>query len=184
VTIADWVIVAILLFNALLAARRGIFVEAFSLGGIVVGVGVASWNYTRLLPWFQPWFSRWTHGTAIAEAASFLTIALLIMIAAGLIGRAIRWSVRTIGLGWADRFLGALFGLLKGAVLVTLGVMLTVAFWPAAQLLHGSRLAPYFVAMARSSTVGTPAELGEKVRYGARVLSEHWPASLDWEHHP
>jgi membrane protein required for colicin V production len=180
-SVADWVILAILLLNALLAARRGIFVEVFALVGIVVGVGVASWNYTRLLPWYGPWFRHWTHGVAIADAAAFLTIALAIMIAAGLLARIIRWSVRTIGLGWADRFLGALFGLLKGAVLVTLGVMLTVAFWPASQLLHGSRLAPYFVAMARGSTVGTPSELKEKVRYGSRLLSEHLPDTLEWE---
>ncbi len=176
-SVADWVIIAILVFNALQAARRGIFVEAFALGGIVVGVGVASWNYTQLLPWF----SRWIHTTALAEAAAFLTIVLAVMLLAGLIGRAIRWSVRTIGLGWADRFLGALFGLLKGAVVVTLAAMLVVAFWPGARLLHGSKLAPYFVAMARSSTVGTPAELREKVTYGARLLSEHLPAAMHWE---
>jgi membrane protein required for colicin V production len=184
VVVADWVILAILLFNALMAARRGIFVEAFALGGIVVGIGVASWNYTRLLPWVQPWFRSWTWGIAIAEAISFLVIVLAAVVVAGLIGRAIRWSVRTVGLGWADRLLGALFGLLKGAVLVTLGVMLIVAFWPGARALHGSRLAPYFVAVARSSTVGTPAELREKVRYGARLLSEHLPASLEWQQHP
>ena len=175
--VADWVILAILLFNAVQAARRGIFVEAFALGGIVVGVGVASWNYTRVLPWFL----RWIHTTALAEAASFLTIVAAIMLVAAIIGRAIRWSVRTIGLGWADRFLGALFGLVKGAVLVTLGAMLLVAFWPASRVLHGSRLAPYFVAVARSSTVGTPAELRDKVAYGARLLSEHLPSSLHWE---
>lgn len=175
--VADWVIIAILLLCAAHAAHRGIFVEAFSLGGIVVGIGVASWNYTRLLPWF----SGWVRSTAVAEAAAFLSIALLVMIAAGLVGRAIRWSVRSIGLGWADRFLGALFGLLKGAVLVTLGVMVLVAFWPSSPMLQGSRLGPYFVAVARGSTVGTPAELREKVRYGARLLSEHMPGSIEWE---
>jgi membrane protein required for colicin V production len=180
--VADWIILAILLFNTLMAARRGIFVEAFSLGGIVVGVGVASWNYTRLLPWVQPWFHRWTDAPAIADAVSFLAIVAAVVIAAAILGRIVRWSVRSIGLGWADRFLGAMFGLLKGTVVVTLGVMLVVAFWPGSRALHGSRLAPYFVAIARSSTVGSPSELREKVSYGAKLLSEHLPASLDWEH--
>lgn len=167
--ITDWVIVAVLLLCVVQAARRGIFVEAFSLAGIVVGIGVASWNYTRLLPWF----TGWLRSQALADAAAFLCIALLVMIAFGIVGRVIRWSMRSIGLGWADRLLGAAFGLLKGGVLVTLGVMVVVAFWPGSPVLQGSRLGPYFVAAARESTVGTPAGLREKVRFGARLLKEH-----------
>ena len=178
--VADWVIVAILLLCTVQAARRGFFLEAFSLAGIVVGVGVASWNYTRLLPWF----GSWLRSQALADAAAFLAIALLVMVAAGLVGRAIRWSVRSIGLGWADRLLGAAFGLAKGAVLVTLGVMVLVAFWPGSAALQGalgsSRLAPYFVAAARESTVGTPAGLRDKVHYGARLLHDRVAALPRW----
>ncbi len=166
--IADWVIVVVLLLCTAQAARRGIFVETFSLAGIVIGVGVASWNYARLLPWF----GSWLRSQALADATAFLCIALAVMIAAGIMGRVIRWSAKSIGLGWADRLLGAVFGLVKGAVLVTLGVMLLVAFWPGSTALQGSRLGPYFVAAARKSTVGTPAGLQAKVRYGARLLHE------------
>lgn len=173
---ADWVIVAILLLCTVQAARRGIFVEAFSLAGIVVGVGVASWNY----PLFLPFFERWLTSPALAEATSFLLIALLVMIAAGAVGRLIRWSMRTIGLGWADRLMGAAFGLVKGAVLVTLGVMVLVAFWPGSRALHGSRLGPYFVTAAKESTVATPAGLQQKVRYGARLLREHSSGFPNW----
>ncbi len=172
--VADWVILVVLLLSTLQAARRGIFVESFSLAGIVVGVGVASWNYTRLLPWFEGWL----RSAALAEAASFLAIALTVMIVAGIVGRVIRWSMRSIGLGWADRLLGAAFGLVKGGALVTLGVMLLVAFWPGSSVLAGSKLGPYFAAAARESAVGTPEGLREKVRYGARLLREHTPGFL------
>ncbi len=173
---ADWVIVAILLFCVLQAGRRGFFLEAFSLAGIVVGIAVASWNYTRLVPPFETFLRT----PALADAASFATIALLVMITASLIGRAIRWSMRTIGLGWADRLMGAAFGLIKGGVLVTLGVMILVAFWPASPVLRGSHLGPYFVAAARESTVGTPAGLRDKVRFGARLLREHTAGLQHW----
>ncbi len=166
--IADWGIVAVLLVCVVQAARRGIFVEAFSLAGILVGIGVASWNYTRLLPWFSPWL----RSQALADAAAFLCLALAVMVAAGLAGRLIRWSVQSVGLGWADRLLGAAFGLVKGGVLVTLGVMALVAFSPGSTALRGSRLGPYFVAAAREGSVGGPAGWREKVRYGARVLHQ------------
>ncbi len=170
-TWVDWVMVAVLLISALGAARRGIFVEAFSLAGIVVGIGAASWNYTRL----TPWFAGWVRTEALAAAAAFLAIALLVMVAAGLLGRVIRWSVRTIGLGWADRLLGAVFGVVKGGVLVTLGVMLLAAFSPGSTLLAGSRLGPYFVAAAREGAVGTPAALERRIDAGTRLLREHMP---------
>ncbi len=176
VAVVDWVIVAILLVCTAQAARRGIFVEAFSLAGIVGGTGVASWNYPRVVPWFQGWL----RSAALADAAAFLAIALLVMLLAGAVGRLIRWSMRTIGLGWADRLLGAAFGLVKGAVLVTLGVMVMVAFWPGSGLLRGSALGPYFVAAARDSTIATPAGLQQKVRYGARLLHEHAPRFSTW----
>ena len=166
--VADWIILAVLLLCVAQAARRGIFVEAFSLAGIVVGVEVASWNYTRLLPWF----GSWLRSRALAEAAAFLLLALLVMVAAGIVGRLIRWSIRSVGLGWADRALGAAFGLVKGGVLVTLGVMAMVAFWPGSTALRGSKLGPYFVAAAKESAVGTPAGLRDKVQYGARLLHE------------
>ncbi len=165
---ADWVIVAVLALCTVLAWRRGIFVEVFSLAGIVVGIAVAGSYYTRLLPWFEGWL----RSQALAEAAAFLLIALGVMIAAGLVARAIRLVMRTVGLGWADRLLGAAFGLLKGGVLVTLGVMLLLGFYPGSSVLQGSRLGPYFVAAAQESTVGTPAGLKEKVRFGARLLHE------------
>ena len=174
-TPADWCMVAVLAICTLQAARRGFFMEAFSLAGLVVGIGLASWNYPRLVPFF----ARWIHSGAVDEAVAFLTIVLGTMIVAGILGRIIRWSARTIGLGWVDRLLGAIFGLIKGAVLVTLAVMLLMAFWPESPVLHSSRLGPMFITAARESSLATPAALRDKVHDGARILHEHTPAWLE-----
>ncbi len=164
----DWIIAALVLLSVVNAARKGFFVEAFSLAGIVLGLLLASWNYRSALPWFADWLRP----LALAETAAFLAIAIGVMVAAGLLGRIIRWSARSIGLGWADRLLGACFGLVKGAVLVTLGVMMLAAFWPDASWLRGSVLAPYFLAAAGQTSIVTPASLGERVRRGVRQLHE------------
>ncbi len=164
----DWIIAAVVLLSVVNAARKGFFVEAFSLAGIVLGLLLASWNYRAALPWFRGWLRP----EALAETAAFLAIAIGVMVAAGLLGRAIRWSARSIGLGWADRLLGAAFGLVKGAALVTLGVMTLAAFWPEASWLRGSALAPYFLSAARQTTILTPASLGQRVRRGVRLLHE------------
>lgn len=169
----DWAIVIVLIVSALGAAKHGFLVEVFSLAGVVLGLLLASWNYQKVLPWI----AGWIHSPGIADAIAFLAVALAVMILAGLAGRLVRWSVHSIGLGWADRLTGALFGLLKGCILVTLGVMAIAAFLPKAAWLENSKLAPYFLSMAHQASVVTPAELGERIREGVKVIRDAQP---DW----
>jgi membrane protein required for colicin V production len=124
-----------------------------------------------------PWIDSWVHSPGVAEAIAFVVIAVAVMVLAGLAGRLIRWSVRSIGLGWADRFIGAIFGLLKGCVLVTLGIMAIAAFLPHATWLEQSKLAPYFLSVAHEASVVTPSELGERIREGVKVIRDAQP---DW----
>jgi membrane protein required for colicin V production len=169
----DWAIVIILIVSVLGAAKHGFFVEAFSLAGVVLGLLLASWNYQKVLPRIE----GWVHSPGVAEAIAFMVIAIAVMVLAGLAGRLIRWSVRSIGLGWADRFIGAIFGLLKGCVLVTLGIMAIAAFLPRATWLEQSKLAPYFLSVAHEASVVTPSELGERIREGVKVIRDAQP---DW----
>jgi membrane protein required for colicin V production len=170
----DWLIVIVLVVSVLSAAKKGFFLEAFSLAGVIVGLLLASWNYQRLLPWM----TRWIHSWPAAEALSFLCIALGVMLLAGIAGRVVRWSVHSIGLGWADRLIGAVFGLVKGCVLVTLAILVVAAFLPQATWFRQSRLAPYFLAAARQASVATPNELGERIRQGVIVIQNAQPMWL------
>jgi membrane protein required for colicin V production len=106
---------------------------------------------------------------------AFLAIALGVMILAGLLGRIIRWSVRSIGLGWADRLIGAVFGLVKGCVLVTLAVMAITAFVPRTTWFQQSRLSPYFLSVAHQTAIVTPAALGERIRQGVTLIRNAQP---------
>jgi membrane protein required for colicin V production len=170
----DWVIVVILIVSVLSATKHGFFVEAFSLAGVVLGLLLASWNYQKLLPWI----ARWVHSPGITEAIAFIAIAIAVMVIAGLAGRLIRWSVRSIGLGWADRFIGAVFGLLKGCVLVMLGIMAIAAFLPHSTWLEQSRIAPYFLSAAHEVSAVTPAQLGERIREGVKMIRDAQPEWL------
>ncbi|AXC10687.1 Colicin V production protein [Acidisarcina polymorpha] len=169
----DWVIAAILVLSTISAAKNGFFIEAFSLGGVILGLLIASWNFQKLMPWIM----HTIHTPQIAEAIAFLAIAFAIMILAGLLGRALHWSARSIGLGWLDRLIGAVFGFLKGCVVVTLGVMALAAFFPRNGWLDHSQLAPYFLTAAHSTTAITPVELGERIRDGVRIIRDVQP---DW----
>jgi membrane protein required for colicin V production len=170
----DWLIVVVLLVSVLSAAKKGFFLEVFSLAGVVLGLLFASWNYQKLLPWV----TRWIHSMPAAEALSFIAIAMGVMILAGLIGRLIRWSVHSVGLGWADRFVGAVFGFLKGCVLVMIAVLVVAAFLPQATWFRESRLVPYFLTAAHQASVVTPSELGQRIREGVMLIRNAQPPWL------
>ena len=172
--LVDWIILVVLVVSVLSAAKNGFFLEIFSLAGVVAGLWIASWNYQRLLPWI----TRWIHSLAAAEALSFLLVAFGVMIAAAILGRAIRWSVHSIGLGWADRVIGAVFGLLKGCALVTLAVLTVAAFLPKAPWFQRSILAPYFLSAAHQASIVTPYELGERIRQGVVIIRNAQPQWL------
>ena len=169
--IVDWVIIAILVVSAVSAAKSGLIVEVFSLAGLILGLLLASWDYQKLVPWM----GRWIHSLPGVEAASFLTIAIGVMLAAALAGRFVRWSANSIGLGWLDRMAGAVFGLVKGCVLVTVVVIVVAAFWPGATWLRRSHLAPGFLAMAHQAAAAAPADLQNRIRQGVMVLRKDQP---------
>ena len=165
-SLLDWGIVAILIVSTLAAARSGLIVEVFSLGGLLLGLLLACWNYQRLLPWVMSWGAGQSAGKVIA----FIVIALGIMILAGILGRIIRWSIRFVGLGWLDALAGAAFGLVKGAVLVGVMILALLAFVPHTSLVRNSRLAPAFLTAAHGVAGVSPAELSGRIRSGIKIL--------------
>src|ERR1700758_603873 len=172
--LVDWIILVILVVSVLSAAKKGFLLEIFSLAGGVAGLCIASWNYQRLLPWITRWVRSWP----ASEAFSFLSITLGVMIAAGILGRVIRWSVHSIGLGWADRLVGAIFGLLKGCALITVAILMIAAFVPRATWFRQSRLAPYFLNAAHRAAILTPYEFGERIRQGVVTMRNAQPQWL------
>jgi len=171
--IIDWVILIIVVLSVMSAAKAGLVLEVFTLAGLILGLLVASWDYEKL----TPWMSQWIHTPALSETLSFIAVALGVMVLAGIAGRMVRWSVKSVGLSWADRLAGAAFGLVKGCALVTIAVMVIAAFWPGATWFRQSRLAPEFMSIARRAAVVVPAELGDRIRSGVDVLRKAQP---DW----
>ncbi len=57
-SLADWVICAVVLLNVITAAMQGFFSEALSMAGLVVGYIVAAWQYRRLAEWFEKFLNE------------------------------------------------------------------------------------------------------------------------------
>jgi membrane protein required for colicin V production len=167
-TVADWIILGFLLLSVIGAAIEGFFHGAFSLAGLVVGYLLAAWQYHRLSDWFAPHLkSPW-----LGEIAGFLIIFFAVLIVAGIAGQIARWAMKKAGLSTVDRFLGALLGLLRGALVVAIVLTAMTAFSPAAQWLDGSELAPYFLVGGRAVIWLAPSELRQRFYQGLDYMRQ------------
>jgi|KBSMisStaDraftv2_1062788.scaffolds.fasta_scaffold131500_2 membrane protein required for colicin V production len=163
---ADWAILAVLLISVVSATAQGFFHEAFGIAGLVVGYLLAAWQYPRLAAWFEPHLkSPW-----LGEIAGFLIIFLAVVIVAGISGRIVRWAMKEAGLSLIDRTMGALLGLLKGVLFVSVILMGMTAFTPTSRALDGSQLAPYFLVLGRAAIWVAPSQLRARFYQGLDFL--------------
>jgi membrane protein required for colicin V production len=176
-SVADWIILAVLAISAIGAAVEGFFQVAFHLAGLVVGYLLAAWQYHRLADWFAPYLKTpW-----IGEIAGFLIIFLAVLLVAGMAGRIARWVMKKAGLSSIDRFLGALLGLLRGVLVVAIVLTAMTAFSPTAKWLAQSQLAPYFLVGGRAVIWLSPSELRQRFYQGLDYL-RHVPSATDAGH--
>src|SRR5579862_2269882 len=172
-TLADWIICALVLVNIIAAAMQGFFSEALSMAGLIVGYIVAAWQYRRLAEWFERFFkNEW-----LAEILGFLIIFFAILLLFGIAARIARWVMKESGLSGFDRFLGAILGLLKGGLMVAVILMGMTAFTPTSKLLEKSELAPYFLVVGRAAMWLAPAELRHRFDQGLELIHQASPHS-------
>jgi len=165
-SVADWIILAFLLFSVVGAAIEGFFREAFGLAGLIVGYLLAAWQYQRLANWFAPHLkSPW-----VADIAGFLIIFFAVLVLAGFTGKVARWVMKTAGLSTIDRVLGGVLGLLRGVLVVAIVLTAMAAFAPAEKWLGESQLAPYFLVGGRAAIWLAPSELRQRFYQGLDYL--------------
>ena len=167
-SLADWMICALLMGNVVTAAMQGFFSEALTTGGLVVGYVVAAWQYRSLAEWFERFFKNpW-----LAETLGFLLIFFAIVLLFGLAAKVARWIMKEAGLSGFDRFLGGLLGLLKGGLMVAVILMGMTAFQPTSRLLQSSSLAPYFLVVGRAAIWLAPTELRNRFYQGLDLIHQ------------
>jgi membrane protein required for colicin V production len=113
-TFVDWTLLVILGLSFLLGVWRGLVYEVLS-----VFVWIAAFV---LAQWFAPEVAAQLPMAGSAQslryAAAFVLVFVVTAFVAGLITQMIKKLVAAVGLRPVDRTLGAIFGLLRGAILL------------------------------------------------------------------
>jgi len=170
----DWVIVIIMAAAIIGGLSQGFFRSACSLAGLVLGLVIAAWNFGRVSALIMPLFRI----RAAADAIGFLLIAVLVMAVFAILGAILAKTFRMLGLGCIDGIAGAAFGFLQGVILVTLGILAIVAFFPDTKWLSEAKLPRLFYGACHISTNMSPAELAHRVRDGLRMVEHESPKWL------
>lgn len=165
-TAFDWLLVAVVVVSTAMAFRRGIIRVLFSLAGLIVGILVASWNYLALAARIQPWVSS----VPTTQILAFLTIILSVWIVFAALAGFVRRAAKAVGLGFADRLLGAAFGAVRGVLLGIAMLMALAAFAPDWSWVRESALAPYFLEGAHAVSFVVPQHFEAQISDGARHL--------------
>jgi membrane protein required for colicin V production len=174
-TLVDWIIIAILAGAVIAGIAQGFLRSVFSLGGLLLGLVIAAWNYDSV----GGLIKKVVHSREVADAIAFLLIAILVAAVAAIVGAFLSKVFHKMGLGCLDRLAGAIFGFFQGAVLVTVCILVTVAFFPETQWLTQATLPRYFFGACHLSANVTPSMLSERVRDDLNRLERESPI---WMH--
>jgi len=167
-TLVDWAVVIIMVSAVIAGMVQGFFRSVCSLGGLLLGLALAAWNYDRLAGLFLPLVRI----PAVANTIAFLFIALVIMALIGVVGNLLAKAFKMIGLGWLDGIVGGIFGFFQGVVLVVVFILVIVAFFPQEQWLAEATLPRMFFGALHVSTHMTPSELSSRVHSGLQSIEE------------
>ena len=110
----DWIFLVVLGASLLIGAWRGLIFELFSLAGWVAAFFAAQWfaaDVGQRLP------VAGGEG-ALSYAAGFAVVFVIAVFVFGLVAWLAKKMIEAIGLRPADRSMGALFGLVRGGVLL------------------------------------------------------------------
>ena len=162
----DYLIIAILLLSTIGSIRKGFSREIIGLASSLAALILAMWFYGLAGSWLQPY----THSERMANLAGFLLVVCAVMLAGSLLGWVVNRFLRTVGLSFFDRALGAVFGLVRGVLVAMALITGFIAFGPYIEtsatpmaVVH-SKLAPWLLEASRLSVAMAPMQLKSSFR--------------------
>ena len=117
----DYILLAVIVLSVIFGAIRGFLRESIALLAWLVGLWVA-WKYARLL---EPHLGGALAGTELQTWVARIILLIAVVIAGWLLAGLLSYLVQRSGLSLGlDRMLGAVFGLVRGAVIAGFAIML------------------------------------------------------------
>ena len=152
-----------MLISLLFGLWRGLFYEVLSLLGWPIAF-VLSNSYAQDFAQYLP-----VEQEMLRSAGAYVLVFIAVLLVWAMLAWGLSKLLKAIGLGYADRMLGGLFGVLRGLLVVLVGVWLAGVtnlperpFWRDA---HMSKPAEDVALLAK---VWLPENIAQRIRYRSR----------------
>lgn len=118
--VTDYLVIAAVVISAVVGAMRGFLREVVALVAWLLALFIA-WHFADLV---EPHLGGLLAGSSVKPWAARVIIVLLILLLGAAVGAMLSHFVRLSMFSGMDRFLGLIFGLLRGVVLLGVFVIL------------------------------------------------------------
>jgi membrane protein required for colicin V production len=141
----DIIVIVILGYCLIRGIFRGLVKELSSIIGVFGGFYAAYTYYPALA---TP-LSKWIANAGYLNILSFLIIFCGVFIIISILGVVINYLLKIVFLGWLDRVSGAMFGAMKGLLIVSVLLIALTAFLPkGTPVVKDSLLSPYVMLVS------------------------------------
>jgi len=141
----DIIVIVILGYCLIRGIFRGLVKELSSIVGVFGGF-YAAYTYYPVLA--KP-LSKWIANAGYLNILSFLIIFCGVFIIISILGIIINYLLKIVFLGWLDRVSGAMFGAMKGILIVSVLLIALTAFLPkGTPIIKDSLLSPYVILVS------------------------------------
>ena len=119
-TAIDYIVLGILFISIFLSVMRGLVRAVLSLAGwIVAFIFAGSFSAD-----FEPFLPSEIGGESLRILVSFVVVFISVLLVTVLVTMLLSSFIKGIGLGFVDRILGAVFGFLRGLLVITVLVLI------------------------------------------------------------
>jgi membrane protein required for colicin V production len=120
----DIVIIVVVALLGFVGLRQGMIRTVFGIAGLIGGIVLAGRYYNDLAARLFPSGASW------ANIAAYAIIAIATLVVAGVIGWLLAKLVNFAALGWLDRVMGFILGIVIGGLLCAAILAIVVKYYP------------------------------------------------------
>jgi membrane protein required for colicin V production len=175
----DYAIVAIFLFSVVQSFRRGFSREVIGLAATFFAFLLAMWFYGLAGSVVSPYVGS----ERTSNMIGFFMVVIGVLLLGSVAGWMVNRFVRSVGLSFFDRMLGAAFGLVRGVLIAMALLTAWMAFGShvtagaGSKAVVHSRIAPYVVNASRLFVAVAPMDLKRNFRTYYSQIKTVWRTS-------
>lgn len=178
----DIVVLVVVAASVFTSFRKGLSREIIGLVSVVLALMLGIWFYGTAAGWISPYVSS----RAVSNLGGFFLVFIGVLLLGNLVSYIVGKFLRVTGLSIVDHLLGAVFGAVRGVLIVVAVLTGVMAFadkeHPPAAIVN-SRLAPYVAGAAQVFADIAPHELKEGFGKTYAEVKSAWGTAVEQRVH-